>query len=158
MGVNLRTDPRSGENGPRQRRKSRRAASAAFASVAEWTRENFRQIQAHRHRRDERSGSLRLRPVGHYFACALLRTEDHELHQDRRTHVSRERNPGRRVQGQVLPCATHPARRRRSHSPSWRGKRENVKGSGAAGSGVGKAEVRRKKEEGRRKREETNLI
>src|SRR5207249_9359547 len=128
---------------------SRRTISASFASVAQWNREDFPQIQANPHRRDERSGSLRPRPVGNYTACALLRTEDHELHQDRRTHVSRERNPGRRVQGQVLPCPTHPARRRRSHSPSWRGKRENVKGSGAAGSGVGKAEVRSKKEEGK---------
>ena len=57
------------------------------------------EIQAHRHRRDERPGRLWLWPARHHFAGALLRTENRERHQDRRSYLPGKGNLGRRVQG-----------------------------------------------------------
>ena len=51
--------------------------------------------------RDERSGPLRVRPARHHFARALLRTENSERHQDRRSHLPCERNSSRRFSRQV---------------------------------------------------------
>ena len=67
---------------------------ASYPSVAERPRKDLRQIQAHRRRRDERPGRLRLRPARHDPPRPLLRTEDREPDQDRRPHLPGQRNPG----------------------------------------------------------------
>ena len=109
LGFDLRPDPRCGENGARARRKNRRAPFAPRSSVAERAGENLRELQAHRHRRDERPGPLWVRPARHHSARALLRTENRERDQDRRAHFSRERNSSRRFPWQVCfrPGAIH---------------------------------------------------
>ncbi len=53
LGFHLRPDPRRGETGARKWRENWRAASAAPSPVAERPRKNLRQIQTHRHRRNE---------------------------------------------------------------------------------------------------------
>ena len=98
LGINLRPDPRRRETGARARRKNWRAAFAPHPSVAERTGKNLREIQTHRRRRDERSGRLWFRSARHHSARALLRTENRERDQDRRSHLPRQRNPGRRFQ------------------------------------------------------------
>ena len=73
-------------------------------------------------------------------------SENHQFHQDRWPHFSGERNFGRRIQGQVLPCAIHPARRRR-RAASWYCARkcETLEGSRAAGRRIEKISKERMK-------------
>src|SRR3989454_10954460 len=87
--------------GTRARRKNGRPPFASSSSVAERPRKNLQELQAHRHRRDERPGRLRVRSARHHSARALLRTEDRERDQDRWTHLSGERNSSRRFPRQV---------------------------------------------------------
>ena len=87
--------------GARARRKNRRHTFASRSSVTERTRENLREIQAGRHSGDERSRPLRVRPARHHFARALLRTQNSECHQDRRSHLPCKRNSSRRFPRQV---------------------------------------------------------
>jgi len=90
--------------GPIHGRENRCAPFAPHSSAAERARENLRQIQAHRHRRDERPGHLRVRSARHHFARPLLRTQNRKRDQDRRPHLPGERNSPRRFSRQV--CLT----------------------------------------------------
>src|SRR5205814_3179149 len=98
LGIDLRSDPRRSETGARARRENRRAAFPTPSSVAERPRENLVEVQAYRHRRNERSGPLRLRSPRHHFARPLLRIENRERDENGRTHVSGARDFGKRFQ------------------------------------------------------------
>src|SRR5437773_2625129 len=104
LGIDLRPHSRRGENGARTGRENRCAPFAPHSSAAERARENLRQIQAHRHRGDERPGHLRVRSARHHFARPLLRTQNRKRDQDRRPHLPGERNSPRRFSRQV--CLT----------------------------------------------------
>jgi hypothetical protein len=71
----------------------------AISSIAERARQNFSEVQA--------IVTVEMNDQGVYgygqlatILRALLRTENHEFHQDRWPHFSGERNFGRRIQGQ----------------------------------------------------------